>query len=243
MARRTSRLSYLQRLVIQREHQESDRLLLNVLPAPVAARLKRGEVVADHFDQVGILFADLHGFTPYSARKRPADVLRVLNQVFSAFDALTERYGLEKIKTLGDAYMVVSGLPSPRADYLEALADMALEMHAIMEGFHRSGLCNLQLRIGIHTGPVVAGIIGFKKFSYDLWGDTVNVASRMESFGVPGSVQVTRQVYHLQKTRYRFERRGRISVKGKGEMLVYLLTGCKDSPQPASPALLPASAD
>lgn len=232
---RINRLAFLQRLVIERQHEEaqelqmeSERLLLNVLPASVAARLKRGEVVADHFDQVSILFADIEGFTPYSADKAPTEVVKILNQIFSAFDKLTEKYGLEKIKTIGDAYMVVSGLPTRRPDHLAVLANMALDMQAIMERFHRDGLFDFKLRIGINTGPVVAGIIGFKKFSYDLWGDTVNVASRMESFGIPGEIQVTKEVYRLLKQKYSFQKRGYVNIKGKGEMFVYLLKGCKD---------------
>jgi class 3 adenylate cyclase len=232
---RTNRLAFLQRLVISKQNREaeelrveSERLLLNVLPASIAERLKRGEVVADHFDEASILFADIEGFTPYSADKAPTEVVKILNQIFSAFDKLTEKDGLEKIKTIGDAYMVVSGLPTPRLDHLEVLANMALDMQAIMERFHRNGLFDFKLRIGINTGPVVAGIIGFKKFSYDLWGDTVNVASRMESFGIPGEIQVTKEVYRLLKQKFSFQKRGYVNIKGKGEMFVYLLKGCKD---------------
>ena len=232
---RINRLAFLQRLVIERQQKEtedlrmeSERLLRNILPASVAERLKRGESVADHFDEASILFADIEGFTPYSADKAPTEVVKILNQIFSAFDKLTEKDGLEKIKTIGDAYMVVSGLPTPRPDHLEVLANMALDMPAIMERFQRNGLFDFQLRIGINTGPVVAGIVGFKKFSYDLWGDTVNVASRMESFGIPGEIQVTKEVYRLLKQKYLFQKRGYVNVKGKGEMFVYLLKGCKD---------------
>ena len=220
---RSNRLAFLQGLVIQKQHEETNRLLLNVLPDSIAQRLKRGEAVADHFDEAGILFADIQGFTPYSAGRQPAEVVAILNRIFSAFDGLAERYGLEKIKTIGDAYMVVSGVPLPRSQHLEALANMALDMRTVMEQFRRNGLCDLRLRIGIAAGPVVAGIIGLKKFSYDLWGDTVNVASRMESFGIPGEIQATREVYHLLRHKYLFEQRGLIEVKGKGQMLVYLL--------------------
>lgn len=231
---RINRLAFLQRLVIERQHKEteelrleSERLLLNVLPASVAERLKRGEVIADHFDEASILFADIANFTPYSAEKTPAEVVALLNQIFSAFDQLTERYELEKIKTIGDAYMVVSGLPTPRSDHLEALVEMALEMQTVMQNFQRNGLGNFNLRIGINTGPVIAGIIGYKKFSYDLWGDTVNVASRMESFGVLDKIQVTRAVYDRLRDRYDFKKRGPVQVKGKGEMTLYLLMGPK----------------
>jgi class 3 adenylate cyclase len=231
---RTNRLAFLQRLIIEQQRQESDRLrlesdrlLLNVLPASIADRLKHGEMVADHLEQVSVLFADLEGFTPYSANKTPAEVVQTLNLIFSAFDGLTEKFGLEKIKTVGDAYMVVSGLPTPRPDHLEALVTMAFEMQALMQGFRRSAICDLKLRIGINSGPVVAGIIGFKKFSYDLWGDTVNVASRMESFGIPGEIQVTEEVYRQLNKKYLFRKRGVVNIKGKGEMRVYLLKGCK----------------
>ena len=235
---RINRLTFLQRLVIERQHKEaeelrmqSERLLLNVLPASIAERLKHGETVADHFDQASILFADIANFTPYSADRTPAEVLALLNEIFSAFDQLTEKYGLEKIKTIGDAYMVVSGLPTPRSDHLDSLVEMALEMQAVMGIFRKNGLCDFDLRIGINTGPAMAGIIGYKKFSYDLWGDTVNVASRMESFGIPGEIQVTKEVYRLLKQKYTFQKRGHINIKGKGEMLVYLLKGHKDIPQ------------
>jgi len=221
----SNRLTFLQWLIIDRQHRESDRLLLNILPASVAERLKRGEFVADYFDRVGVLFADIEGFTPFSSVLTPAEVVDVLNKVFCQFDALTEKYGLEKIKTIGDAYMVVSGLDASRSDHLSALANLALDMQALMETFRRTGALHLRLRVGIHAGPAMAGIIGIKKFSYDLWGDTVNVASRMESCGLPGEIQVTRDLYQLLKSDYTFEKRGRIQVKGKGEMSVYLLKG------------------
>lgn len=227
----TNRLTFLQRLIIEQQHRESEglraeseRLLLNVLPDTVAERLKRGETVADYYEHAAILFADIENFTPYSAEKSPREIVDLLNQIFSAFDQLTEKYGLEKIKTIGDAYMVVSGVPLSRSDYLEALVEMAFEMQKIMESFRRESLCDFNLRIGINTGPVVAGIIGYKKFSYDLWGDTVNTASRMESFGIPGKIQVTEEVYQKLKQKYHFEKRGKVLIKGKGDMLVYLLT-------------------
>jgi class 3 adenylate cyclase len=212
---RTNRLAFLQRLVIEGQHKEaeklraeSERLLLNVLPASIAERLKHGEAVADHFEEASILFADIADFTPYSASRSPAEVVSLLNRIFSAFDQLTDKYELEKIKTIGDAYMLVSGLPVPRDDHLECLVEMALEMQAVMEHLRWNGLCQFELRIGINTGPVIAGIIGYKKFSYDLWGDTVNVASRMESCGLPGRIQVTGKVYERLKDRYRFRKRG-----------------------------------
>ena len=230
----TNRLNFLQRLIIEQQHRESDelraeseRLLLNILPDTVAERLKRGETVADYYEHAAILFADIENFTPYSAKKSPGEIVNLLNQIFSAFDQLTEKHGLEKIKTIGDAYMVVSGVPLSRPDYLEALVEMAFEMQNIMESFRRENLYDFNLRIGINTGPVVAGIIGYKKFSYDLWGDTVNIASRMESFGLPGKIQVTEEVYKKLKQKYHFEERGKIPIKGRGKMFVYFLTGVK----------------
>lgn len=210
---------------IQYERERSDRLLLNILPDSVAERLKQGETVADYFDQTSILFADITNFTQFSAGKTPSEIVTLLNQIFSAFDQLTEKHALEKIKTIGDEYMVASGLPNPRFDHLEALVEMALDMQKVMADFHKSGTCDLDLRIGINTGPIIAGIIGYKKFSYDLWGDTVNVASRMSSFGISGKIQVTEEVYRRLKNRYCFEERGPVQVKGKGTMITYLLTG------------------
>ncbi len=233
----SKRLDFLHRQVIEEQHRETERLraeseqlLLNVLPLSIAERLKRFDPIADHFNDASILFADLVGFTEFSACKTPSEIVIVLNRIFSEFDKLTERYGLEKIKTIGDAYMVVSGLPSPRPDHLETIAEMALEMQRTMETLGKKNGANLQLRIGINAGPVVAGIIGIKKFSYDLWGDTVNVASRMEALGLPGKIQVSEAVYLALKDRFTFENRGLIPVKGKGEMMAYLLTGRKELP-------------
>ena len=217
--------AYLQE--IQFEREKSDRLLLNILPDSIAERLKQGDVIADYFDQTSILFADITNFTQFSAGKTPSEVVTLLNQIFSTFDQLTEKYALEKIKTIGDAYMVASGLPHPRYDHLEALIEMAFDMQNVMAEFHKSGTCDLDLRIGINTGPIIAGIIGYKKFSYDLWGDTVNVASRMASYGIPGKIQVTEKVYRQLKDRYGFEERGSFNVKGKGTMTTYLLSGHK----------------
>ena len=214
------------RRALQLEQERSERLLLNVLPAPIAARLKAGEeVIADAFPDVTVLFADLVGFTRHSQRTSPAQVVATLNELFSAFDRLAQRQGLEKIKTIGDAYMVAGGLPDPRVDHAEAIAEMAL---AIREEVARrtdpSGQ-PLQVRIGIDTGPVEAGVIGTAKFSYDLWGDTVNTASRMESHGVPGCIQVTERTYQRLRDGYRFQRRGPIQVRGMGEMVTYFLLG------------------
>jgi class 3 adenylate cyclase len=170
----------------------SERLLLNILPRPIAERLKHHPTtIADAHAEVTVLFADIVEFTKFSASILPQRLVEILNDVFSEFDRLAERHGLEKIKTVGDAYMVVGGLPTPRADHAEAVAEMALEMRDALAGYEKTIGASLQLRIGIHTGPVVAGVIGRRKFSYDLWGDTVNTASRMESHGLPGVIQVT----------------------------------------------------
>jgi PAS domain S-box-containing protein len=208
------------------QQEQSELLLLNILPEPIAQRLKlHPRTIADSFEEVTVLFADLVGFTQLSARISPTEIVELLNQIFSAFDHLAEKHGLEKIKTIGDAYMVVGGLPIIRSDHAEAVAEMALDMmQAIIKFNARTGE-TFQIRVGISTGPVVAGVIGLKKFIYDLWGDTVNTASRMESQGIPGAIQVTAGTYERLRDKYHFEQRGPIQVKGKGEMTTYLLIG------------------
>jgi|SRR5215211_585785 len=208
------------------EEEKSERLLLNMVPASIAARLKQTQgVIADAFPEVTVLFADLVDFTPRSQQIAPEQVVQVLNDLFSAFDRLAQRHGLEKIKTIGDAYMVAGGLPDPRPDHAQAAADMALAMREEVARRRDPSGQPLQVRIGIDTGPVVAGVIGTSKFSYDLWGDTVNTASRMESDGVAGHIQVTARTFQCLRGRYRFQRRGPIPVKGKGEMITYFLLG------------------
>jgi class 3 adenylate cyclase len=215
----------------EREHERSERLLLNVLPEPIAVRLKRREgVIADRFEHATVLFADIVDFTPISARIAPHEVVELLDSVFSDFDDLAERYGLEKIKTIGDAYMVASGIPEARPDHVRAVADMALAMLDVAAA-HRGGL---GLRIGIDTGPVVAGVIGRRKFIYDLWGDTVNTASRMESHGVPGRIQVTERVVSALARDYVLEPRGPVDIKGKGTMPTWFLRGRADAEGGAS---------
>ncbi|HLO49756.1 MAG TPA: adenylate/guanylate cyclase domain-containing protein [Kamptonema sp.] len=218
--------AYLQKLADEQE--KSERLLLNILPYAIAQRLKQGEsTIADSFADVTVMFADLVGFTKLSAHLSPAELVELLNEIFSAFDQLAELYGLEKIKTIGDAYMVVGGLPTPRPDHAEAIAEMALDMQAKIAQMPPKADQTLSIRIGINTGPVEAGVIGTKKFTYDLWGDTVNTANRMESHGIPGAIQVTVATYERLSDKYIFEERGVIPVKGKGDMMTYLLTGRK----------------
>lgn len=210
------------------EQAKSERLLLNILPEPIAKRLKREELtIADHFSEVTVLFADIVGFTELASNTSPIELVEILNEIFSEFDRLTEIHSLEKIKTIGDAYMVVGGLPMPMPNHAEAIAQMALDMQTVIQQFCQETGKTFNIRIGINTGPVIAGIIGTKKFIYDLWGDTVNIASRMESHGLPGRIQVTEDTYKLLKNYYRFEERGRIQVKGKGEMNCYLLKNKK----------------
>jgi len=206
------------------EKQTSERLLLNVLPGPIADRLKTGEsLIVDRFENVSVLFADLVGFTTHASKTSPEELVTMLNELFSLFDKLAEQHGLEKIKTIGDAYMVVAGIPQPVADHATAIAHMATDMVNGLEAYAKRTGSELGIRIGIHTGSVVAGVIGTKKFIYDLWGDTVNTASRMESTGVPGRVQVSEATYLLLKDQFELEERGEIEVKGKGKMRTYLL--------------------
>jgi class 3 adenylate cyclase/HAMP domain-containing protein len=208
------------------EKQTSERLLLNVLPAPIAERLKAGEdTIVDRFEAVTVLFADIVGFTSLSSKVPPEQLVGMLNELFSAFDKLAEKHGLEKIKTIGDAYMVVAGIPMPIANHAHAIAHMALDMLIVIEDFAKKHESDLTCRVGVHTGPVVAGVIGQKKFIYDLWGDTVNTASRMESHGVPGRIHVTATTYALLSDTFELEPRDPIEIKGKGRMQTYLIVG------------------
>ncbi|MEM8642548.1 MAG: adenylate/guanylate cyclase domain-containing protein [Cyanobacteria bacterium P01_G01_bin.54] len=227
VAQRTAQLQDSQQELIQ-EQKKSEQLLLNVLPPMIAEELKEGQSnIAQDFTQVTVLFADLVGFTSFSAQVTPIALVEILNQIFSEFDHLAEHYGLEKIKTIGDAYMVVGGLPVANANHAGAIAEMALSMQAVIDHFQRPDGEPFEIRIGINTGPVVAGVIGLKKFSYDLWGDTVNIAARMESLGEPGEIQVTAATYEFLKTEYKLTERGAVQVKGKGEMITYWLMGKK----------------
>ncbi|TAF35991.1 MAG: response regulator [Oscillatoriales cyanobacterium] len=210
------------------QQDQTEKLLLNILPKPIAERLKvEQSTIADSFEEVSVLFADIVGFTELSARMSPTELVKRLNVIFSQFDQLAEEYGVEKIKTIGDAYMVVGGLPTPRDDHAEAIAEMALEMQAKIAKLSAQTGEDLAIRVGINSGPVVAGVIGVSKFTYDLWGDTVNVAARMEVTGVAGSIQVTDVTYELLKDKYLFKNRGLTPIKGKGDMVTYWLQGRK----------------
>ncbi|NET18406.1 MAG: PAS domain S-box protein [Okeania sp. SIO1H5] len=210
------------------EQEKSEKLLLNILPKPIADRLKEGDsTIAEGFAEVTVLFADLVGFTELAGRATPQRLVYWLNEIFSRFDLLAEKYGLEKIKTIGDAYMVVGGLPNPMENHAEAIALMAIDMLEEVSYFADEQKQDFNIRIGINTGPVVAGVIGRKKFIYDLWGDTVNIASRMESHGIPGVIQVTEQTYEILQHKFLFAERGLIDIKGKGYMKAYILQGKK----------------
>lgn len=211
---------------LELEQAKSERLLLNVLPEPIAARLKEHEgVIADDLPAVTVLFADIVGFTPLSERLAASEVVSLLDGVFARWDELVAEYGVEKIKTIGDAYMVAGGIPLPRADHVEAIAELAIAMGPQLADCAAETGLPLQVRIGIDSGPVVAGVIGRAKFSYDLWGDTVNTASRMESNALPGTIQVTERAYERLRRRFELRQRGTIEVKGKGPMTIYLLIG------------------
>lgn len=217
---------------LRQQQQKTESLLLNILPQPIAERLKREtqetSTIAEDFAEVSVMFADIVGFTQLASSLDPIELVNLLNHIFSAFDRLCEQHSLEKIKTIGDAYMVVGGLPTRRDDHAEAIAEMALDMQAAITDVRDQTGRGFNIRTGINTGPVVAGVIGLKKFSYDLWGDTVNIASRMESHGIAGQIQVTASTYERLRHKYRFEERGVIPVKGKGEMRTYFLIGRKE---------------
>ncbi|MCI0443350.1 response regulator [bacterium] len=211
-------------LSIDRLRRENERLLLNILPAPIAERLKSGDDhIADNFAEVTVLFADMVGFTGLAASMPAQAIVELLNDLFTRFDLAARDLGIEKIKTIGDAYMAVCGLPDPCTNHVEQMLKMAVRMIEVVREFNAERGMNLRIRIGINTGPVVAGIIGSRKFIYDLWGDTVNLASRMESHGLPDAIQVTRPVFEKMRDHYHFEERGPIEVKGKGTVETWIL--------------------
>ncbi len=220
------RNDFVGQVALKKEQLKSNQLLLNILPNKIADQLKNStETIADEYNAVSVLFADLVGFTNLASRKKPKDLVDMLDHIFSKFDFLADKYGLEKIKTIGDAYMVAGGLLGKNASHAIAMGDMALSMMKELEKYNRRFDENLNLRIGIHIGPVVAGVIGSRKFSYDLWGDSVNVASRMESSGEVGKIQVSSEMYQALKSNFNLSARGAIKVKGKGELYTYFLNG------------------
>ena len=213
---------------LQIEQDRSERLLLNILPGPIAERLKNSNLtIADGFADVSVMFVDIVNFTRIAEGLNPQQVFSMLNRIFSSFDELAEKFGLEKIKTIGDAYMVAGGLNDTRSDYSEALVDLALEMRNLLQRDFQVNQMRLEVRIGIGTGPVVAGVVGKKKFIYDLWGDTVNIASRITSEGVPGMVQVDETTYRRLEPCFDFQEPKTIYLKGKGNMVIYRAIGRK----------------
>ncbi len=220
--------------LLQIEQERSEKLLLNILPGAIAERLKNSsQTIADGFADVSVMFVDIVNFTRVAEGLTPQQVFAMLNRIFSSFDELAEKYGMEKIKTIGDAYMVAGGLNSAMADYTDAIADMALDMRDLLHRDFNVNQMHLEVRIGVGTGPVVAGVVGKKKFIYDLWGDTVNIASRITSEGVPGMIQVDEVTYRRLHERYDFHEPQTIYLKGKGNMVVYRLVGRKGMPPEA----------
>jgi adenylate cyclase len=215
--------------LLRNEQTKSETLLLNILPKEIAAILKNeSRTIADHYTEASILFADMVGFTPLSAKLEPVEMVELLNEAFSYFDTLVDKYDLEKIRTIGDSYMVASGVPRRRADHAQALICMALEMRDFLATHMFRNNQRLSFRIGINSGPVIGGVIGKRKFVYDVWGDAVNVASRMESHGMSNTIQITRATYDLIKEGFVYEPRGKVDVKGKGEMEVWLVAAAKE---------------
>jgi adenylate cyclase len=209
--------------------QKSEGLLLNILPKEIAAILKNeSRTIADQYDEASVLFADMVGFTPLSAQLPPVEMVELLNEVFSFFDSLLDKYGVEKIRTIGDSYMVASGVPRGRSDHAQALAHMALEMRDYISTHTFRGGRRVSFRIGINSGSMIAGVIGRRKFVYDVWGDAVNIASRMESHGLGGAIQITNATYELIKDDFVCEPRGTVNVKGKGEMAVWLVRSARE---------------
>jgi guanylate cyclase len=208
------------------EREKSEKLLLNILPPSIAQRLKEGEkIIANEYNEAAVLFADIVGFTNISQNITPALLVESLNKIFTHFDRLVEDFGLEKIKTIGDSYMAASGLTEFKQEHIRNMAELALAMMADIPKFSLDGQTKCDVRIGIHVGPVIAGVIGSKKFSYDIWGDAVNTASRMESSGEPGKIQISQRFYEHIKDDYQCEYRGQTEIKGKGMMNLYFLTG------------------
>jgi guanylate cyclase len=220
---------------LDEERKKNERLLLSIFPEKIAAQLKNSLIdertvpaIAEYYPDASVLFADIANFTPLATRMTPGELVNLLNTVFSYFDRLAQKRGLEKIKTVGDCYIVASGIPQPRPDHASALASLALEIQSYIRTLHIQDT-KVSFRIGINSGPLVAGVIGQKKLSYDLWGDTVNIASRMSSQGIVGGIQITECTYELLKNDFICIPRGKIFIKGKGDMDIWLLTGKRNS--------------
>jgi class 3 adenylate cyclase len=214
---------------LEKERQKSEKLLLNILPASIAERLKAGEnVISDFFPEATVMFADLAGFTKMSAKlASPEKLVVILNEIFTEFDGVANKYGLEKIKTIGDCYMVAGGIPVTSTDHTERACHASLDMLKVFNEIKSNWKMDFGIRIGIHVGSIVAGVIGQNKFVYDLWGDTVNTASRMESHGVPGRINCSQDIYDKLKDKFVFEDRGEMEVKGKGIMRMFFLNALK----------------
>ena len=225
---------------LEAEKEKSERLLLNILPKHIAERMKLGEVnIADSHADATVLFADLVDFTLLTDLVGAEQMVYLLNELFSVFDALAEKHGLEKIKTVGDAYVVAAGIPAARTDHVEAIAALALDMQDELERFNQGYNTSIRMRIGISTGPIVAGVIGRKKFAYDLWGVTVNIASRLEAMGAAGGIQVSESTYERLKESFHFEKKHTVNIRGRGEVAAYWLR--RD--QPARSRLSPPRPD
>jgi class 3 adenylate cyclase len=226
MTDRTRRRAFIAERSLAVERDRSESLLRNVLPEPVAERLKaRSETIAERFESISILFVDIVGFTPLSQQLEATEVVDMLNSLFSHFDLLVDRFGVEKMRTIGDSYMAVAGVPTPVPDHAAVMADIALEIRDHVRSLGPTGSRPIDVRIGINSGPVIAGVIGTRRFQYDVWGDAVNTASRMESHGVPGKIQITEATLRLIEDRFECVPRGTIEVKGKGPMDTWFVEG------------------
>jgi len=227
-----SRAAEIAEVHLEQEKLKVEELLHAILPAPIAARLQdRRDIIADGFSSATVLFADIVDFAVLADKLSPQDLVRFLDELFSSFDLLAERHGLEKIKTIGDAYMAAAGVPEPMARHARAAAMLAIDMQSFVDNFDPTGMMRIQLRIGIASGPLVAGVIGKRKFIYDLWGSTVNIASRMESHGIPGEIQVSDETRRELGEEFIFEDRGMVEIKGMGEMHTWLLKGVSEVEQ------------
>jgi class 3 adenylate cyclase len=241
---RYTRRDFLQKYTIQAQRDQADKLLYNVLPERIAEKLKQSnETIAEEFNEASVLFADIVNFTPISARFGPYEVVDMLNELFSHFDELVDKYGVEKIQVAGDGYMVAAGVPTPRLDHATVLAQLALDMLEYVKREEFLGGRHIEIRIGLNSGSLIAGVIGRKKYFYALWGDMVNTASRMESHGESGKIQITRDTYELVKDEFECEYMGEITVKGKGRMEAWHLLGRKEERSLPNARIIPREKD